>query len=134
MGNGNAIPKEDHAAKFEENGRSHTTNSKTLGICVTPYKNPYADIATTYSAHVLEEFEKFDFDGLHAWEPLEPPSSFMQFLPSDLHDSLLRKEETLMVVILSPLGKKCVVQIVENSHLIFVYYVEENFIWDLGGI
>ncbi|XXG77715.1 hypothetical protein AAC387_Pa08g1816 [Persea americana] len=127
-----ATPKEDHNAKFEENGHSQTTKSKTSGTSVAPYKNHDANIATACSTPVLEEFEKFDFDGLQAQKSLEPPSSYMQSLPSVLHDSLL-KEETLMVVTLSPLDKKYVVQIAKDRLLVFAQYVEENFVWDLNG-
>ena len=99
--------------------------------CVEASKHSNVDIAACF-APVLEEFEKFNFDKLHAQESIEPPSSSMQSLPSDLHDSFL-KEESLMLVAFSPLDKKSVVQIVENSHLVFVQCVEENFVWDPGG-
>ena len=121
-------PQEDNAAKFEEDGLLQTFESAES--CVDPSKHSNVDIATACPAPVLEEFEKLDFEELHARESLEPQRSSMQSLPLDLHGSFL-KEETLMVVIFSPLDKKCVVQI-KNPYIVFVQCVEENFVWDPG--
>ena len=73
-------PKEDPATKFEENGLLQTFESEFSESCVAPYKNS------------AKEFAKFNFDGLHAQESLEPPCSSIQSLPSDLHDSLLKEK------------------------------------------
>ena len=104
--------KGDPSTKFEGNGLLQTFEYEFSGTCVAPSKNSNEDIATACSTPMLEEFEKFNFDKLHAKESLEPPSSSMQSLPSDLHSSFL-KEETLMVVTFSPLDKKCVVQLLK---------------------
>ena len=68
---------EDPAAKFEENGLLQTFEFEFSESCMDLSKHSNVDIATTCSAPLLEEFEKFDFEELHAWESLEPPSSSM---------------------------------------------------------
>lgn len=82
---------------------------------------------------MLEDFELFDFEESQVQVSYAPPCSSMEFLPSVPRESLLRKEETLIVVTFSPFDKKCAVQIAKNFHLVFIQYVEENFVRDPSG-